>query len=447
MNDIAKFIPNELEDLQNAHQHLNSKSLRLNKNKAKPELIDMDLQSNIPWCEHAFYFSNEEKVVRDPLWHAGAYYVQEASSMFLGFIIKKLQLDTAPLNCLDACAAPGGKTTLLSDALHKDAFILANEIQVNRLNILKENISKWGRENICISHSPTKSFQYCEQFFQLALIDAPCSGSGLFRKELLKPEDWSAQLVNQCSQLQKNIFNDIIPSVAQGAYIIYSTCSFSTAENENIIENAVKQYDLECIDIEIDPNWGIFKSYNEKGTFLGYRFFPHRLDGEGFFISILKKKGAFHFPFFKNQKSNNSILEDYINSEHQILHSGKCGLVAIRPEIEQAIQKLGKKIKIMQVGIAIGELKGKLFIPSHALAMTDLWNKKRIKTIECDYLTAMKYICKEPIFMDKFDKGFYLLTYKNIALGWIKYLGNRINNLYPLDYRIKSKKILDEILK
>lgn len=236
-------------------------SVRFNPAKTvDQDFIKMDLTKNIPWSTNGIYLSKRPSFTLDPLFHAGAYYVQEASSMFLEEVIKQTVNLSAQIKVLDLCAAPGGKSTLLQSLISKESFLVSNEVIKSRVNILSENITKWGASNVLVTNNDPKDFQRLPAYFDVIVVDAPCSGSGLFRKDNEAISEWSPQNVALCCQRQQRILADIKDSLKPGGILIYSTCSYSQSENEDIVSWLVNENRFQSVELSIPSDWGIIKT-------------------------------------------------------------------------------------------------------------------------------------------------------------------------------------------
>ncbi|MES1226926.1 MAG: RsmB/NOP family class I SAM-dependent RNA methyltransferase, partial [Bacteroidota bacterium] len=199
-------------------------SVRVNPNRTfNVEYSTLNVQGKVPWSSNGYYLSERPSFTTDPLFHAGAYYVQEASSMFLEEAVKQTCDLSKPLKVLDLCAAPGGKSTLLQSIISNESLLISNEVIKSRVNILSENITKWGAANVVVTNNDPKDFQRLPEYFDLIVIDAPCSGSGLFRKDPEAITEWSSDNVMLCSQRQQRILADILPCLKPGGILIYST--------------------------------------------------------------------------------------------------------------------------------------------------------------------------------------------------------------------------------
>src|SRR6188768_373327 len=244
-----------------------------------------DLGGAVPWTDNGYYLETRPSFTFDPLFHAGCYYVQEPSSMFLEQALKQTVDLSQPLKVLDLCAAPGGKSTHLLSLISKESLLVSNEVIRSRANILTDNIMKWGRSNVIVTSNDPRDFQRLENYFDVIVVDAPCSGSGLFRRDHEAIEEWSVQNVALCSQRQQRILADVLPSLKNGGVLIYSTCSYSKEEDELICEWLKNELSIENCQLSIDNGWNIVQSK------VGYRFWPDKVKGEGFFIVCFRKAG------------------------------------------------------------------------------------------------------------------------------------------------------------
>jgi NOL1/NOP2/sun family putative RNA methylase len=256
-------------------------------------------KEHVPWCEDGRYLKERPSFTADPLFHAGCYYVQEASSMFLEQVLKHSADLSKNLRVLDLCAAPGGKSTLISSLLNKNSLLLANEIIKTRVPVLSDNLSKWGPENNYVSNNDPKDFKRLEGYFDVIVADAPCSGSGMFRKDPAAINEWSENMVDLCSQRQKRILADVYPALKQNGILIYSTCSYSKQENEEISDWLCEEFDVESIPIPLKTEWGILETLSDQHKCFGYRFYPHKVKGEGFFIAAFRKNELTANPHIK----------------------------------------------------------------------------------------------------------------------------------------------------
>jgi 16S rRNA C967 or C1407 C5-methylase (RsmB/RsmF family) len=434
--DVAAF--------KEAHDKTTPVSIRLN--PLKPA-CDFKFASNVPWTDNAHYLHERPVFTNDPLFHAGCYYVQEASSMFVEQALKQSTDLSKQLFVLDACAAPGGKSTLLASLLNEESLLVSNEVISTRVPSLVHNMAKWGTADSMVSNNDPKDFSRLPGFFDVMVVDAPCSGSGLFRKQEDAIEHWSEENVNHCSLRQQRILHDLLPSLKQNGVLIYSTCSYSKEENENMCDYLCKEYSLESIQLKISDDWGIIETRSDEHKAFGYRFFPHLTLGEGFFLACFRKsivspsgvedraQKSKNKVFAKLSRDEESAVKQFINAENFefINHEGE--VIGFHKEVSDQIKTLLPALKIKKMPLHVGQLKGKDFIPHPYSAYHTFLNKGVIKA-DVDLETALKYLKKQNFIPEEITKGFTLLTYKNFGIGWFKNLGNRVNNYYPAEWRI-----------
>lgn len=424
---------------------LPSVSVRYNRRKNEELKID----NPIKWCEYGKYLSERVAFTFDPAMHQGLYYVQDASSMIISHIIKQLTADE-PIRYLDACAAPGGKTTAAIDVLPQGSLVVANEYVPNRAMVLSENLTKWGYPSVVVSKGDTAKYRKLKNFFDIVAADVPCSGEGMFRKDEEAVAQWSLSLVGECVSRQKEILDNLWQSLKPGGFLIYSTCTFNRHENESMIEYLVEEYDALPVKISIPDESGIANGINAQEYC--YRFLPHLIKGEGLFISVVQKKGEFaETKVVKNKRkgqektaSIKSEIKDWISGADFEFTIDKDQVVAIPQMWKGEIMQLKSTLDVVHMGLPIATIKGKDYIPSHALAMSTEINSGAFNKCEVDYKTAISYLRRESIVLKDAPRGYVLLTYKNKALGFVKNLGNRANNLYPQEWRILSSHIPDE---
>jgi NOL1/NOP2/fmu family ribosome biogenesis protein len=304
-------------------------------------------------------------------------------------------------------------------------------------------MAKWGSLNSMVTNSDPKDFSRLPNFFDVIVVDAPCSGSGLFRKQEDAIEHWSEENVNHCSLRQQRILTDLLPSLKEDGILIYSTCSYSIEENENMCDYLCEHFSLESIKLKTETEWEITETHSTKQNAFGYRFFPHLTQGEGFFLACFKKKSADeinpnrnqHKLFKKISADENDNLKKLINTENLDFIKFYDDICGFNKSVTAELNKVTSALKIKKLPFHIGQLKGKDFVPHPYLAYQNIINDV-IERSDVDVLTALQYLRKQPFTLTEASKGFALLTYKNFNLGWMKNLGNRINNYYPADWRI-----------
>ncbi len=419
-------------------------SIRINPKKiVQPQHPNFNFPSStpVPWCKYGYYLQERPSFTLDPNFHAGTYYVQEASSMFLWHMLQHIYGSDTSKKVLDVCAAPGGKSTLLS-SFFTDGLVISNEVIKARAAVLVENITKWGADNLVVTNNDPKDFAVLENFFDAIVIDAPCSGSGMFRKDTTAALEWSLNNVALCSQRQQRIIADVFGSLKENGTLIYSTCSYSVEENEVILDWIMDNFSVETISIPIEHKWGIVATNSNKHTAFGYRFYPDKVKGEGFFIAAFKKTGATLEPRLKEQaiasptKSDLLVVENFMQmpiSTQLFKHNTQIRAIPIN--WMKDLKLLANYLYIKKAGICLGEVKGKDFVPNHELAVSSI-SLSNIATIELTKEQALQYLRRKEFLIDYDQKGWVLAKYDGVGIGWLKVLPNRLNNYYPQEWRI-----------
>lgn len=394
----------------------------------------------VPWSRLGFNVTPRPQFTFDPLFHAGCYYVQEASSLMLEQALLQTTDPAQPLRVLDLCAAPGGKSTHLQSLLSKESLLVSNEVIRNRATILKQNIMKWGAANVVVTNNDPQHFARFEGFFDVLVVDAPCSGSGLFRREPEAVEEWSLDAVQLCCGRQKRILADAMPALKEGGLLIYSTCSYSVDEDEAISDWLVDAFALQNISLELDPQWRVVETVSEKHSCKGYRFFPHRLQGEGFYLSLFRKTNPATESSFKEQRlerataAEKSVLKTWI-ADDDLEWFRQPYLHGLLKKLAPDYAVLKQHLNIVYAGVAAGEVLRDKLIPDHALALSTFL-REDVPSVALDYETAIKYLQRNDFQIDNATRGWQRVTFESHSLGWINALPNRINNYYPKDWRI-----------
>jgi len=431
-------LSNEFELFEQALQTESPVSIRLNPRKGYS--ID-----GIPvsWSKTGIYLDKRPVFTLDPVFHGGAYYVQEASSMFLEEALKKSVDISKPLKVLDLCAAPGGKSTHLLNLLNEESLLVSNEVIRSRASILSENIQKWGYGNCVVTNNDPKDFSLLEGFFDVIVVDAPCSGEGLFRKDPEAVQEWSIQNVALCAARQKRILHDVWPALKQGGVLIYSTCTYNEEENENNLLYFSRE-ELPTF-VELNPTPSPQIRISRKDPVIGYRFMPHRTNGEGFFISVMQKTSATPDLRLKSKKKLTlaptkiaARLHDWLMSPESFKFVMHDDLAFAFPEkYVGQLEMLLQTLKIIYAGINMATFKHEKAIPEHALALAFQLNRSSFPNTELELDSAIAFLRKESIHPPAAQRGFNLVTYQGVGLGWLNVLENRSNNLYPSEWRIR----------
>lgn len=419
-------------------------SIRLNpwKMPAIPNSIALGA-TPVPWHEHGYYLPERPVFALDPYWHGGAYYVQEASSMLLGEALRQ-HLPPRPLNILDLCAAPGGKSTLLADLLGDQGILVSNETIRGRVGVLRENLGRWGRPNKAIVSAEAEEIAQMGAFFDVVVTDAPCSGEGLFRKDPDAAREWSPAHVDFCAARQRRILAAALDALKPGGILAYSTCTFNQIENENNAQWLSETFGLRLLPLSTPPEWGM------EHTAWGTHCYPHRVHGEGFFIALFQKQDMAHpkltppatFRSLKPLPKNlSSILASWLNPAQQVhcFQTPTGDVLALPSGLESDYLLLDKVLKQKWFGTNIGVFKGTDFVPSHELALSALCHPS-IPTLELSLEESLQFLKKETFEApEEAAKGWVIVRYGSIGLGWVKILPNRLNNYLPAEWRLRMR--------
>lgn len=424
-------------------------SIRLN--PFKNVELDFVLDKKVAFAAHGYYLHERPSFIHDPLWHAGAYYVQEASSMLIEQALMPLINTKNALKILDLCAAPGGKSTHILSLIPQHHLLVANETIKSRTVLLKDNLVKWGCTNVYITQNDPKDFQKLPDFFDIILVDAPCSGEGLFRKDPDSIAEWNENAVNVCADRQNRIIHDVLPALKTGGHIIYSTCTYSPQENELNIEKWTKDLPLSYTPL---PTLNLYDKEIEN-TGLGYRCWPHKTKGEGFFLACLQKNNDIPLPtkgketFFK--KNRREILpkkftqqlnywlakpEDY---QYYLQNNNEITAVPL-PYVNSNIHTgIDNNLKVFYGPLNVGKWLGTEIIPSHELSLSAELNP-HLPRVELSKLECHTFLKKENVStfesLKNIADGWHLITYKCLPIGWIKKIGHRANNYFPKEIRV-----------
>lgn len=401
----------------------------------------LPLDEKVPWEPDAFYLRERPSFTYDPSFHAGAYYVQEASSMLVGYVLDQIEDKDNWTLAMDLCAAPGGKSTHLLSKLSSSVLVLSNEVSSARLGSLRQNMIKWGHSNVAVTSYSVEQIAKTGLQADLLLLDAPCSGEGLFRKDKDSISHWNSSNLEKCELRQRDILQFAPALVKEGGYLIYSTCTYNPGENINQILDCVDNGYFETIPLEFEKTWGI-EIIEEQGS-LGYQCYPHKVKGEGFFIALLRRTGkAFKMQGFKNvlpdsnfrslSKEEKVGLPEFLVEFDDQLLMDKESNIYFHPSI---VSEIGSLINIKPL-FELGQKKGKDFIPAHGLAMLKEF-KDVFPAIELTYDDAIRFLKKETLTPEaSYQKGWHFVTHKGNNIGLVKVLDNRINNYLPTNLRI-----------
>ncbi len=393
-------------------------------------------KSKIPWTEYGYYLESRPSFTFDPLFHAGCYYVQEASSMFLEQVLRQTTDLSKRIRVLDLCAAPGGKSTHIQSLISADSLLVSNEVIRSRAGILKDNMVKWGSTNVVVTNNDPKDFARLPGYFDVIVVDAPCSGSGLFRRDPDAIAEWSENNVSLCSQRQQRILADVWPALKKNGILIYSTCSYSRQEDEDIVDWLKKEFSVAHFTLSFDPGWGIVVS--EEGC----RFWPDKVMGEGFFIaSFQKKQGDVSVTPKISGKAEpitskeRTIINKWVKPDGLSFIKHEDTVYAWPEVMYNDFNLLLGQLRVVYSGVLAGKLMRDKLIPEHSLAMSGLVADS-VGKIDLSYEDAIKYLQRKEFKPDTELMGWQLIAFQGHPLGWVNILPNRINNYYPKELRI-----------
>lgn len=419
-------------------------SVRLNGAKL-PRRVPFPSFEKVPWHPRAVYLPERPSFAHDPNWHGGRYYVQEASSMLIHAVIRALDFSEhsaeSAFRALDLCAAPGGKTTLLLDApLPSPTLVVANEVIKSRVSILRENLTRWGRANVAVTNHDPADFAPLAGWFDLVLVDAPCSGEGLFRRDPTAANEWSPAAADLCAARQARILDDALPLVRPGGYLIYSTCTYNPAENDARLAQILKTNEWELVHPDFPASWGLVR------TEFGHQAYPHRVRGEGFYVAALQRtsgsvfrgKTPKRFPKLETvTKDLPNELTHWIPADRlRYFQAGSEHLFALPTTHLEDLKTLNRHLARCTFGLRAGQRKGRKFVPDHALALYhDLTGE--VPTVEVERAAALDFLRKHPL-PPAGERGWQLVRCEGLGLGWQKNLGNRTNNYLPTNWRLRK---------
>lgn len=413
-------------------------SVRLNMQKCIHRL-----SSPVPWCSSGYYLDARPLFTLDPYLHAGCFYVQEASSMLIEQALKSRL--NRPMKVLDLCAAPGGKTTHIMSLLPEGSLLVANEVIRNRAKILSENTLKWGSIPCIVTNNDPEDFSFLKGFFDIILVDAPCSGEGMFRKDADACLEWSPEHVDLCSGRQLRILYDIWDCLAPDGLLLYSTCTFNEKENEDVVSRFIAEQDAVCDQIALKPEWGIVE--REKHGAISYRCFPHAVRGEGFSLSVIQKKGGPEYTASKKVRPSGALTisseaqskdaKKYIQGIDACLYRTGDSYWAIPKSWQSLLLEIANHCRIIHAGIPVIEQIGHKINPLPPLAFSPCYNTEIMPTVVISLEQAVRYFKKEPLVLPIAHKGWVHLVYNGVSIGFVKNIGNRANNPYPQEWAIK----------
>lgn len=405
----------------------------------------------VAWSDYGYLLGERPAFTLDPDFHAGAYYVQEASSQFAGYIVSMAVGGAEACKgqrVLDMCAAPGGKSTHYATLVGERGLVVANEINRSRAAVLADNARKWGLGNMVVTCNDSARVADFEEWFDVVAVDAPCSGEGMFRKSDEACEQWSEANVAMCAERQWEILQNAFRSLKPGGVLLYSTCTFNRTEDEDVVGRACEEFGDELLavdDIPIEDDWGVVTG--REGVFQTFRFFPHRLTGEGMFMAVACKAGLAtsrrRMPKARRKvmeavdKRTAQELSRWVKESEQMrFFAAGDTLYGCRKEHYDEVEALAGTLAVIYSGVAMGQVfKGKLK-PDGALALYAGVNHDAVACCEVDEQEALKFLRKQDMDAAQFSEGVNMVLYGGRPLGFVKRVGARVNNMYPNSLRI-----------
>ena len=407
---------------------------------------------SVLWNEHGRLLEQRPVFTLDPLFHAGAYYVQDSSSMFVGHAFRNLLRSVEKprgrhIRVLDLCAAPGGKTTDIAASLREmygdDFLLVSNEVMKARVGILADNVALWGDPNVVVTSDDPRAFAALDGFFDVIVADVPCSGEGMFRKDEEAQKQWSEDNVALCEARQRRIIADVWPALSQDGLFIYSTCTFNRRENDGNVRWIAEELNAEPLmsDDVLSGMKGVLK------TELGYSLVPGFVEGEGQYCSALVKRSGSGasvstIPSSRKRASadkNSDIPKDLARFfDREVCLSSRGGTVIALPAyLKEDVALLDAFLHVVASGCAVGVLKGRDLVPDADLALSLMLAEGVFQVADVDRDTALAFLHRDAITLPDAEKGYVLIRYEGVNLGFVKNIGNRCNNLHPQSRRIR----------
>ncbi|MDE5773016.1 MAG: RNA methyltransferase RsmF [Muribaculaceae bacterium] len=431
-------------------------SIRYNNRKCSAEEVDgiyPDMRV-VEWCREGRRLNERPVFTLNPLLHAGVFYVQDASSMIYSEIVELLVsrlhageqgMTGRPLRVLDFCAAPGGKTTSMINALPDGTEVVANEYEPRRGKILRENLEKWGYPNIIVTGDAAESYRCLAGVFDIVAVDAPCSGEGMMRKEETARRQWSERLVESCAALQREILESIAGCVRPGGYLIYSTCTFNTVENEENSRYIRDMLGFEPVSLRPDGTECAGKALYDDVEAM--RFMPYLTEGEGLYVSVFRRPESDVVERVSAGKSKRAktkgresklpeiewIIRDAVPVEGE-------GVISAVPRSMMPLLELvkGSGVNVTAAGLPVATLKDKNVLPDSRVVLSSLVNPTAFPVVELSEDEALRYLRREALVLPEgTPRGYVTVCRQGHPLGLVKNIGNRANNLYPAHWKIR----------
>ncbi len=427
-------------------------SIRLNPLKWGSRSIAPRWQSRqVAWCNEGYHLSGRPEFTFDPLWHSGTYYVQEAASMFIHHVIRHYVHQ--PVLMLDLCAAPGGKSTAARSALPSGSMLICNDPVRPRAQVLAENMLRYGHPEVIVTNNMPADYANCPLAFDVILADVPCSGEGMFRKDEVAVEEWSPQHVEQCRTLQREIVRQAWQCLKPGGLLIYSTCTINRRENEENAEWICHTLGGEALSVPTQPEWGILGSMSESWTGPAYRFIPGFTESEGLFMTVIRKDEDTTFVRSKERmrgkkdKAHNTKRDSVCSEALQYLHTPDdyeiedCGdwISGVPRAWHDTWRQASQHLRIITGGVPLLVRRGHDSMPHPALPLSAAMRHETMPHVSLDYTQAIRYLRREPpLLPNDTPRGWVTVCYDHQPLGLGKHIGQRTNNLYPQEWRIRT---------
>ena len=407
----------------------------------------------VPWSQHGVLLARRPQFTLDPMFHGGAYYVQDSSSMFVGHVFRHLlskvpMPSSRPLRVLDLCAAPGGKTTDLAASLREacgDGFMLvANEVMKARVGVLADNVALWGDPNVVVTSDDPRSFAALPGFFDIIVADVPCSGEGMFRKDEQAQQQWSEDNVALCEARQRRIIADVWPALAHDGLMIYSTCTFNRYENDLNVEWIARELGADSL---LDGD-ALAVQDGIIATGHGYSLVPGHVEGEGQYCAALRKTSPVEITGGRTDRPARSArpakkeqpipkgIEDLLTKD-VILRQKAETVTAVPASLAGSLASVEQCLHVVSAGCAVGTLKGQILVPDADLALSLMFRRDAFPYVDLEMQDALSYLHRDAIILQDAPKGYVTVGYRGLPLGFVKNLGNRSNNLHPQSRRIR----------
>lgn len=444
LHKMKEFLQDEYEAFLASYEEPKTQGIRINTLKISVEeflnISPFKLEP-VPWCKEGFYYQEEDRPGKHPYYHAGLYYIQEPSAMIPAEILSPL----AGERILDACAAPGGKTIQIANKMNGMGILISNEINLNRVKALIRNIELFGVANAVVTNVPAERLvDYFESYFDKILVDAPCSGEGMFRKDESMIRSWEKQGPEYYVPLQAEILDSASKMLRKGGRAVYSTCTFSAEENEKVIETFLQTHqDFQLKGIENSSDQSIYgesisKDINRHGNYF-VRLWPHRIKGEGHFAAYLEKDNGESFIQTDSQYPKGIAapkeFQEFVEKNLNISYGGPFEMHGEQLyQVPKGLPVL-KGLKILRSGLLLGNFRKQRFEPSQAMAMTlKKRDARRVVDFSSNSTEVMKYLKGETLHIDG-EKGWTLVCVDGFPLGWAKQTGDLLKNEYPAAWR------------